>query len=220
MLFLVDPPQIWNGFRVWCERSHSTNKTYAFCLCWTESLQRPKKWKCGSNSWKWIKLNPYLTFVRAQEGVTFLTEAKNYQKRSSGISFLRNPMRQAEFHQRRRVGVSWDYMRRNVQKDKHRGDVCSLDWFAMGWRKTTITSWQWTGTHVWFFRLFRRAVLAVAAIGAMSCESSGKASARGLMSPTTGVAWRRASAACCSLACLMELISEDNSSALGYSIWQ
>lgn len=58
----------------------------------------------------------------------------------------------------------------------------------------------------------------VAAIGAMSCESSGKASARGLMSPTTGVAWRRASAACCSLACLMELISgEEAQTALRWS---
>lgn len=43
---------------------------------------------------------------------------------------------------------------------------------------------------------------------ATSSESSGRALIRGLMSPTTGVAFLRASAACCSLACLMELISE------------
>lgn len=61
-------------------------------------------------------------------------------------------------------------------------------------------------TYAWFFLLFRRAALVVA-MGAMSCESSGRASASGLISPTTGVACRRASAACCSLACLMELIS-------------
>lgn len=43
---------------------------------------------------------------------------------------------------------------------------------------------------------------------ATSSESSGRALIRGLMSPTTGVAFLRASAACCSLACLMELISK------------
>lgn len=64
-------------------------------------------------------------------------------------------------------------------------------------------------THTLFFLLFRREVCAVGeAAVATSSESSGRALIRGLMSPTTGVAFRRASAACCSLACLMELISK------------
>ena len=43
--------------------------------------------------------------------------------------------------------------------------------------------------------------------GPISSDSSGRASARAFMSPTTGVACRRANAACCSRASLMELIS-------------
>ena len=64
-------------------------------------------------------------------------------------------------------------------------------------------------TYALFFLLFRREVCAagVAAMAASS-ESSGRALIRGLMSPTTGVAFLLASAACCSLACLMELISK------------
>lgn len=63
------------------------------------------------------------------------------------------------------------------------------------------------GTYTLIFLLLRQATGAVEA-GEKSWERSGKASASGLMSPTTGVACLRTSAAWSSFACLMELISE------------
>lgn len=70
------------------------------------------------------------------------------------------------------------------------------------------------GTYTLFFLLFLRDERAVAT-GVISCESSGRASASGLKSPTTGVACLWAWAACCSLAHLMELISERRQSIRG-----
>lgn len=68
---------------------------------------------------------------------------------------------------------------------------------------------RYLGTYTLFFLLFRRAVGRVAVVAvATSWERSGRALASGLMSPTMGVACLLASAACCSLACLMEQISE------------
>ncbi|KAG7281177.1 hypothetical protein CRUP_032880 [Coryphaenoides rupestris] len=56
---------------------------------------------------------------------------------------------------------------------------------------------------------------AAAEAGPMSSDSSGRASARARMSPTTGVACRRTRAACCSRAHLMELISGTRSGGCG-----
>ena len=59
-----------------------------------------------------------------------------------------------------------------------------------------------------YTRFFREAFLEVLVVEGMSWQSSGRASASGLMSPTTGMAALLAWATCCSLASLMELISK------------
>lgn len=75
--------------------------------------------------------------------------------------------------------------------------------------KTTVrhccTGPDCVGTYIFLLLWWRAKVVEDGT--ATSWQSSGRASASGLRSPTTGVACLRALATCCSLACLMELIS-------------
>lgn len=64
-------------------------------------------------------------------------------------------------------------------------------------------------TKVSTYTLFFRRALPEVLKDGRSWESSGRASASGLMSPTTGVAFLRACATCCSRASLIALISTD-----------
>lgn len=70
----------------------------------------------------------------------------------------------------------------------------------------SIDLFDLTFTYVLFFRRLPAWVV----WDGRSWESSGRASASGLMSPTTGVAFLRARATSCSRSCLIKLISRDD----------